>query len=88
MIGFVSVLAMALVSGAIAAVIWTTVFLKSRRNGWILLAVLVFLAGNQVSNAFQSIPAAGWMLLSVYTAFALLSVHRVRTRQPKETSGN
>ncbi|SEJ54896.1 hypothetical protein SAMN04488127_2183 [Bhargavaea ginsengi] len=52
MIEFVSILAMVLVTGAIAAVIWTAVFLNSRRNGWILLAFLIFLGAHQIYNAF------------------------------------
>jgi Ca2+/Na+ antiporter len=88
LIGFIWILAMALVSGVIAAVIWSTVFIRSRRNGWILLAVLVFLSVNQIINAFQLSAAVGSMLLLIYTGFALLAVHRVKTRQTQETSGN
>ena len=88
MIEFVSILAMVLVTGAIAAVIWTTVFLNSRRNGWILLIVLVFLGISQILNAFRYSTTAALMLLGIYAAFALLSVRRIRTRQIQETSGN
>lgn len=85
---FVSILAMALVTGAITAVIWTTVFLNSRRNGRILLAVLVFLGGHQIYNSFHFSTSAGLMLLSIYSVFALLAVRRIRTRQTRETPGN
>lgn len=88
LVGFVSILAMTIVSGAIAAIIWTTVYMKSRRNGWMLLAVLVFLLANQIYHTFQSSLAAGPMLLGIYSTFALLAVHRIRTRQIQETSGN
>ncbi|WP_213421867.1 hypothetical protein [Bhargavaea massiliensis] len=87
-VDFTLVLAMALVSGAIAALIWTTVYLNSRRNGWILLAVLVFLGVSQMINAFQLSFAAGLVLLVIYASLALLSVRRISMRQTKETSGN
>jgi len=87
-IDFISVSAMALVSGAIAAVIWTTVYLNSRRNGWILLAVFVFLGISQILNAVQLSFAAGLVLLVIYASLALLSVRRISMRHTKETSGN
>lgn len=87
-VDFTLVLAMALVSGAIAALIWTTVYLNSRRNGWILLAVLVFLGVSQMINAFQLYFAAGLVLLVIYASLALLSVRRISMRHTKETSGN
>ncbi|KZE37529.1 hypothetical protein AV656_13300 [Bhargavaea cecembensis] len=88
MMEYIPIAAMALVSGAIAAVIWTTVYLNSRRNGLILLAVFVFLGINQMINVYPFSNAAGTMLLVIYSALGLLSVHRIKTRKHKETSGD
>lgn len=87
-LNFVLFLVLALVSGAIAAVIWTTVYLNSRRNGWVLLAVLVFLGVSQMINAFQLSFTAGLLMLVIYAALALLSIRRISKGQTKKTSGN
>lgn len=85
---YISVIGMVLVSGTIAAVIWTTVFLNNRRSGWILLAVLIFFGATQMVNSFLVSPSIGLTVLIIYLGLGILSIQRIKSQQAKEASGN